>query len=75
MEIKLYNIIIQYVVKIIYKRNKKGEMNILSKRQKDIIKLLERKEEYITIKGISEKFDVSPCTIRNDLDIIESIIN
>ena len=50
-------------------------MNILSKRQKDIIKLLERKEEYITIKGISEKFDVSPRTIRNDLDIIESIIN
>ena len=75
MEIKLYNIIIQYMVKIIYKRNKKGEMNILSKRQKDIIKLLERKEEYITIKSISEKFDVSPRTIRNDLDIIESIIN
>ena len=49
MEIKLYNIIIQYMVKIIYKRNKKGEMNILSKKQKDIIKLLERKEEYITI--------------------------
>ena len=50
-------------------------MNILSKKQKDIIKLLERKEEYITIKSISEKFDVSPRTIRNDLDIIESIIN
>lgn len=50
-------------------------MSVLSKRQKDIIKLLEEKDEYITIKNISEKFDVSPRTIRNDLDIIEGIIS
>ncbi len=50
-------------------------MSALNKRQIDIIKFLKGIEEWITIKTIAKKFDVSERTIRNDLYIIDDIFN
>ncbi|AYE34976.1 BglG family transcription antiterminator [Clostridium septicum] len=49
-------------------------MSTLNKRQKEILILLEKKEEYMTLNEISKFFDVSSRTIRNDLDSIEYIL-
>ncbi|MGB5824802.1 MAG: BglG family transcription antiterminator [Proteocatella sp.] len=49
-------------------------MVTLNNRQKQILNLLEKKADYITISYISEFFDVSPRTVRNDLDNIEELL-
>lgn len=48
---------------------------VLNKRQIDIIKFLKDIEEWITIKTVANKFDVSERTIRNDLDVINIVLN
>ena len=50
-------------------------MLALNKRQIDIIKFLKDIEEWVTIKTISKKFDVSERTIRNDLSIIDEALS
>jgi transcriptional antiterminator len=45
--------------------------NMLSNRQISIIKYLTNKDDYITIQQMAIEFDVSPRTIRNDLDDIQ----
>ncbi len=42
-------------------------MTDITKRQKDIIKFLLNKEEFVTVQTIANKFNVSSRTIRNDL--------
>lgn len=49
-------------------------MVTLNKRQKEIVNFLGQKQEYITLNNISKYFDVSPRTIRNDLDSIEEML-
>lgn len=49
-------------------------MIVLNQRQIDIIKYLKDIEEWVTIKIISQKFDVSERTIRNDLNNINIIL-
>lgn len=44
---------------------------MLSNRQISIIKYLTKKDDYVTIQQIAVEFDVSPRTIRNDLDDIQ----
>ncbi|MGL4849572.1 MAG: BglG family transcription antiterminator [Clostridium sp.] len=49
-------------------------MITLNERQKELLKLLYREEDYITIKNISIKLKCSERTIRNDLSLIEEFI-
>lgn len=44
---------------------------VLTKRQKDILIYLCSQRQYVTIKQLAMKFNVSPRTIQNDLDIID----
>ena len=46
-------------------------MVTLNNRQIEIINLLSKRDDYITIGNISRIFDISQRTIRNDLDSIE----
>ncbi|NMA84066.1 MAG: BglG family transcription antiterminator [Epulopiscium sp.] len=46
-------------------------MVTLNNRQIEIINLLSKRDDYITIGNISKIFDISQRTIRNDLDSIE----
>lgn len=50
-------------------------MNTLNKRQNDIITYLSKLNDYITIKNISNMFNISERTVRNDLDSIEYVLN
>ena len=44
----------------------------LSKRQQKIVEILSKEEDYITVKALAEKLNISPRTIYYDLDVIES---
>lgn len=48
---------------------------VLTKRQRDILIYLCYQREYITIKRLSVKFNVSPRTIQNDLAVIDSFLS
>lgn len=50
-------------------------MVTLNKRQIDIINFLASRNTHITIENISKMFDISPRTIRSDLDSIEYALN
>lgn len=49
-------------------------MITLNERQNELLKLLDKEEDYITIKNISKKLNCSERTIRNDLSSIEEFI-
>ncbi len=49
-------------------------MTDITKRQKDIIKFLLNKEEFVTVQTIADKFNVSSRTIRNDLAQLEPFL-
>ena len=44
---------------------------MLTTRQIELLKYLEKREEYTTTKELAEQFSISSRTIRNDLDAIE----
>lgn len=44
---------------------------MLTTRQIELLKYLEKREEYTTTKELAEEFSISSRTIRNDLDAIE----
>lgn len=48
---------------------------VLTKRQKDILIYLCLQRQYVTIKQLAMKFSVSPRTIRNDFDYIDSFLS
>ena len=50
-------------------------MVTLNKRQIEIINFLSSRNTHITIENISKMFDISPRTIRSDLDSIEYALN
>ena len=43
----------------------------ITKRQKAILHVLLENDVFITVKNLSERFDVSSRTLRYDLDLIE----
>ena len=49
-------------------------MVVLNKRQINIIEFLQNNCQWTTIENISKVFDVSPRTIRNDLDCIDCLL-
>lgn len=49
-------------------------MAVLNKRQINIIDFLHNSSQWTTIENISKVFDVSPRTVRNDLDCINSLL-
>lgn len=48
---------------------------MLNSRQTGIVKYLSRQEDYITIAQLAQEFDISPRTVRNDLDKICDFLN
>jgi mannitol operon transcriptional antiterminator len=48
---------------------------VLTKRQKDILIYLCSQRQYVTIKQLAVRFCVSPRTIRNDFDYIDSFLS
>ncbi|MFQ8678328.1 MAG: HTH domain-containing protein [Enterococcus avium] len=50
-------------------------MNILTKRQEELLKYLIYQDRIIPGKKLAEHFNVTSRTIRNDISVIESILN